>query len=433
MKKKCLPGWRNKMEEITLNHICKIEGHASLDMKIEKGKVLSCELKASEGARFFEGLTLGKKVEDIQEIVTRICGICSSAHSVAAIIALEKALKITPTRRETIIRELLLLGERIRSHTTHLYFLALPDYIGYSAVTMAKQYKQEVDDALSLIRIGNKIIEKIGGREMHPFVKFHENVHDFSGLKQSLEKVKSTAEKTVKLFSSLSYPEFERKALHLCLQEDHQYAHLSGDIASDEHTIRTNDYKKHLQENIKEYATSKFVLHEGKPYLTGSMVRLNNNFRHLKADTKIILKKYKIELPLKNPFKNNIAQSIELYDTILYCIGLFEELEKNHDKDKKIKIEGKNGRGVSAVEAPRGTLFHEYEVSDGKITYCNIITPTAQNLNQMEIDIKDYVQSLIDKKLHKDKIVGEIEKLIRAYDPCFSCSTHFLDVIWDEK
>lgn len=420
------------MKEITLNHICKIEGHASLDLKIDKGIVKGCKLEAAEGARFFEALTLGKKVEDIQEIVTRICGICSSAHSVAAIIALENALDIKPTRRETIIRELLLLGERIRSHATHLYFLVLPDYIGYSALTLAKQYKQEVDDALALIRIGNRIVEKMGGREMHPFVKFHADVTDFSELKEVLKKDLPIAEKTIKLFSELNYPKFERKSMHLCLQEKDRYAHLSGEVASDNHIIKTADYKKHLKENIKEYATSKFVLHEGKPYLTGSLVRLNNNNQFLQKETKYLLEKYNIKLPLNSPFQNNIAQAVEIYDTILYCINILDEIEKNKDKQDKTSITGKHGRGVSAVEAPRGTLFHEYEVKDGKVTYCNIITPTAQNLNQMEIDITNYVQSLIDKKKAKSAIVEEIEKLIRAYDPCFSCSTHFLNVNWDE-
>ena len=421
------------VREITLNHICKIEGHASLDVKIEKNKVKSCELEAEEGARFFEGLVLGKKVEDIQEVVSRICGICSCAHGVVSIYALENAMGIKPTRREVIIRELLLAGERIRSHSTHLYFLALPDYVGSPALTMAKNYKQEVDDALNLIKVGNKLVEKLGGREMHPFVKFHANVNDFSEMKSALHNVKPLAAKTVKLFAGLKYPKFDRSPSRMSLYEPNRYSYSSGEIISDCGKIKTTDYKKHLTENIKEYATSKFVLHEGHSYLTGSLVRLTNNVNKLDKETLVLIKKNKISLPLKSPFQNSIAQSIELNSSINECISLLEELEKNQDIPVKFDFSKMSGRGVAAVEAPRGTLFHEYEVKDGKVTYCNIITPTAQNLNQIELDIKDYVQLLVDKKTHKDEIVKEIEKLIRSYDPCFSCSTHFLNVNWDEK
>ncbi len=420
------------VREIELNHICKIEGHASLALQIEKGKVKGCELEAEEGARFFEGLVVGKYVIDIQEIVSRICGICSSAHGVVAITALEKAMGITPTEREKIIRDILIIGERIRSHATHLYFLALPDYLGYSAITMARQYKQEVDDALKIVRAGNKIVARIGGRELHPFVKFHTGTVDFSDLKKELTEIKPLAEKTLKLFLSLEYPDFEKETRYLCLREEDKYAFSSGKIISDCGTINTEDYKQHLTENIKEYATSKFVMHEGKSYLTGSLVRINNNADVLDDETKKLIAKFKIKLPLKNPFMNNVAQAIETYSSINIAINLLEELEKNKDEPRAFDYSNKSGRGVAAVEAPRGTLFHEYEVKDGKVVYCNIITPTAQNLNQIEIDIKDYVDLLLEKKAGKQKIISEVEKLIRAYDPCFSCSTHFLNVDWKE-
>ena len=163
-------------KEINLNHICKIEGHAHLTLKIENNKVKVCELKASEGARFFEALVINKKMEDIQEIVSRICGICSCAHSVAAIQALEEALHIKPTEQQIIIRELLMLGERIRSHATHLYFLALPDYYNAeSALQLGKEHKKKINNALSVIGLGNKIVEVFGGREMHPFLKLKEH------------------------------------------------------------------------------------------------------------------------------------------------------------------------------------------------------------------------------------------------------------------
>lgn len=422
------------MEEIELNHICKVEGHASLDLKIDKGKVKSCELEAEEGARFFEALTLGKKVEDIQEVVSRICGICSCAHSVAAILALENALGIKASEKEKMVRDLLLIGERLRSHATHLYFLALPDYLGYGALTMAKNEREKVNDALRLVRTGNRVVETFGGREMHPFVKFHSKLPDFSVLKKEVEELRPLAEKTLKLFSSLKYPSIEREIEYLCLSEEKEYAFSSGMIVSHSEKIKTSDYAKHLKENIKEYATSKFVLHDGKPYLTGASVRVNVNHSKLDSRTKELIKKYKIDLPFHNPFQNNIAQAIEISMCVEKILDILRKLEKNDEPERENKIKIKSGEGVSAVEAPRGTLFHEYKIDkEGKIIYCNIITPTAQNLNQIELDIQAYVNQLLARKADKETIVFEIEKLIRAYDPCFSCSTHFLKVNWGEN
>ncbi|MBM3234049.1 Ni/Fe hydrogenase subunit alpha [Candidatus Pacearchaeota archaeon] len=418
--------------EINLNHICKVEGHANLSLKIENNRVEKCELKAVEGARFFEALVVGKKVKDVQEIVSRICGICSSAHSVACIQALEEAMGIKASRQQEIIRELLMIGERIRSHATHLYFLVLPDYYNISsALQLSEKNQDKIDDAVSLISLGNKIIEIVGGREIHPFLGIQDSIkksikENISRKIEEIEKKKEVIEKTINLFLSLKYPKLERKTDYLSLYNSENYATISGKIKSQSGMIIDDDYKKHLQENIREYATSKFALKDKKPYMVGAMARINNSYNQLDKETKKFLKT--IKLPFNNPFQNNIAQAIELLHLANRAIKISSELET--DEPEEIKI--KDGRGISAVEAPRGTLFHEYVIDkEGKISYCNIITPTVQNLNMMEQDIKMLVNFLLAKKSNKEKIVLEIEKLIRAYDPCFSCSTHFLKVNWE--
>ncbi len=421
-------------KEINLNHICKIEGHAHLTLKIEKNKVKKCELKAAEGARFFEALVINKNLKDVQEIVSRICGICSSSHSVCAVQALEEALNIQPSEQQQIIRELLMIGERIRSHTTHLYFMALPDYLGFSsALTLSKEHHDKIDTALSLISLGNKIVEIVGGREMHPFLNIKEQItkKEEQKTKQVIEKLQQTKQeiiKTIELFQSLTYPELERNTDCLSLYEPNKYAIISGKIKSRLGLINDDNYKNHLKENIKEYSTSKFVLKDGKPYLTGAIARINNNYHELDEESWSLLKKS--SLPLNNPFQNNIAQAIELLHMANRAKELIPKLVSDEKLNQEIKI--KQGEAVSSVEAPRGTLFHEYKIDKtGKITYCNIITPTTQNLNMMEQDIITYVNQLLQKSTTKEKIVFEIEKLIRAYDPCFSCSTHFLKVDWE--
>ena len=154
---------------IKLNHICKVEGHASLTLSIEGKQVKDCQLHAIEGSRYFEGLLLGRQAVEASEITSRICGICSCGHTICAIQAMENALGINPTEQTKLLREVITLGERIRSHATHLYFLALPDFLGYeSALAMANKYKKEIERALSLIKLGNQIVFTFGGREMHP-------------------------------------------------------------------------------------------------------------------------------------------------------------------------------------------------------------------------------------------------------------------------
>lgn len=424
------------VREVTLNHICKIEGHANLSLKIKKGKVVLCELKAVEGARFFEALVLGKNMEDVQEVVSRICGICSSSHSTASVKGLEDALGATPTAQQKFIREILLLAERIRSHATHLYFMSLPDYLGVSsALNFSKKDKGKVDDALKIITMGNKLVEEFGGREIHPFLKVREDAPnvDFVDMLARLREVKPVVLKTIKLFSSFHYPALERECEYLSLQEKDCYASISGEIVSHNESFAKKDYKSHLSENIKEYATSKFVLHDGKPYLVGAMARINNNYKNLDVQTKdelfSVLKKIGIKLPFRNPYHNLICQSLEVLEAINRIIELLEN-PPVLGRGKLIK-KGRRSLGVSAVEAPRGTLFHEYRIGkDGKVEYCNIITPTAQNLNMMEQDIVLLVDVLLGKNVSKKEIVDQVEKLIRAYDPCFSCSTHFLKVNW---
>ncbi len=419
-------------KEINLNHICKIEGHAHLTLKIEKNKVKKCKQKAAEGARFFEALVLGKKLEDIQEVVSRICGICSCAHSVCSIQALEEAIGMTPTQQQKIIREMLMIGERIRSHATHLYFLSLPDYYNVSsALGLGEKHQEKINNAIALITLGNKIVETFGGREMHPFLAIKEKFPEINlnSLIQELKEKKPLIIKTIKLFQNLDYPKFERDTEYLCIREDKKkvYASISGKVTSDSGLIKDDDYKKHLKENIKEYATSKFVLQDGKPYQLGAIARINQNYDKLDSEIKSYMKN--IKLPLTNPYSNNIAQALELLIMTNRAIEITKNF-KPQEINNEIKI--KPGRGVSAVEAPRGTLFHEYKVDkSGKITYCNIITPTAQSLNMMEKDITELVNQLLEKQKSKEQIIDEVEKLIRAYDPCFSCSTHFLKVNWE--
>jgi coenzyme F420-reducing hydrogenase alpha subunit len=421
---------------INLDHITKIEGHAKLALSIKDGAVTKCELSSVEGSRYFEGLVKGRKYFEAHEITSRICGICSSAHVIAAISAVEDALDYTPSKQTVELRKLLTLGERIRSHATHLYFLALPDYLGYeSALAMAQKYKNELKIALSLVKIGNLIIKKLAARDLHPvsatvggWLKLPKQ-EDLDNLKKELENAKDAAIKTCDLFFSLKYPLLETKGEWFSLIDKNEYAMLEGIFSSPKSRFEKHEYKKFITEYHEARSSANFVVKQDKRYFVGALARLNNNHAQLSPDAKKMLHKSGIKLPSTNVYLNNIAQAIEIVHCIDHAIKICEMKIKHEEFDK---IPLKAGRGVGCIEVPRGTLWHEYELdANGTITYANIITPTAQNLLNMQEDIREFVPSVLDKK--KEDMQMDVEKLIRSYDPCFSCSAHFLELELDEE
>ncbi|RJQ18154.1 Ni/Fe hydrogenase subunit alpha [Candidatus Woesearchaeota archaeon] len=422
------------MEKITLNHITKIEGHAKLDLAVDKGQVTKCELSAVEGSRYFEGLVLGRKYFEAHEMTSRICGICSCAHVIAAISAIEDALDYKPTKQTHELRVLLTLGERIRSHATHLYFLALPDYLGYeSALAMAPKFKKELKNALQLMKVGNNIVKVIGGRDLHPvsatiggWLKVPEQ-KQMQELQKELESSKEAAEKTCNLFSSLQYPKFESDTEWCALVNKNEYAVLKGTFTSPKGVFEKSLYRQYIKEYHEPRSTANFVIRAGHRYAVGALSRLNYSSQFLSPDAKKMLKKSKLKLPSQNPYMNTIAQAIELVHCIDHAIQICKTLKVQKEPVAEIKV--KAGTGIGVIEVPRGTLWHEYTLDEnGTITGANIITPTAQNLLNIQEDIRAFVPSMVNKK--KEQIVVEIEKLIRSYDPCFSCSAHFLEVNW---
>ena len=421
--------------EITLNHITKIEGHAKLDLSIKDGMVEKCELSSVEGSRYFEGLVKGRQYKEAHEITSRICGICSSAHVIAAITAIEDALGYKPTKQTKELRKLLTLGERIRSHATHLYFLALPDYLGYeSALAMAAEYKSELKRALTLVKAGNNIIRILAGRDLHPvsatvggWLKLPTQ-QEMKELAEQLQEAKNDAIKTCELFFKLKYPEMTTQSEWFSLKDHHEYAMLDGQFCSSTECFKKEEYKKFITEYHEARSTANFVVKNDHRYFVGALARFNNNHAQLSPTAKDLLKQSGIPMPSKNPYHNNIAQAIEIVHCIDHAIHICSSLEIKDEPVDMIPI--KAGRGVACIEVPRGTLWHEYIIDEkGVIAYANIITPTAQNLLNMQEDIRAGIPSLIKEK-SKSELVMDIEKLIRSYDPCFSCSAHFLEVNW---
>lgn len=419
---------------IKLEHITKIEGHANLTLAIDGNQVKRCELGSVEGSRYFEGLLKGRRCTEAPELTSRICGICSCIHTIASIQAVESALGIKTTEQTDLLRELMVLGERIRSHATHLYFLALPDYLGYeSALAMGVKYKNEVARALSLTKLGNDIVTTVGGRCMHPvsaqvggMLKFPEQ-EQIDELRRRLQESQQDAAATAKLFTKLKNPTFDNETEYFSLSDGVSYPTIHGDLVSHSTSFKKADYPEYIKEYHEPYSTSNFVVKKDRKYLVGSLARLNNNYRFLSKNAKKFLTDAKVKMPIKNPLMNNFAQAVELVHTIDRAIDICRKLKIKEETPAEVKF--RKSRGIGIVEAPRGILIHDYEINEkGEITKANIITPTCQNLLNMQEDIRAYLPSLL--KMSEQKIVLEIEKLIRAYDPCFSCSSHFLRVNW---
>ncbi|MEE9525520.1 MAG: Ni/Fe hydrogenase subunit alpha [Candidatus Woesearchaeota archaeon] len=418
---------------IKLDHITKIEGHAKLNIKIDKGEVKKARLEIVEGARFFEAIIQGRNWDEISPLTSRICGICSPIHAITSLKATENAFGIRVTNQTELLRELLILGGIIQSHVMHLFFLALPDYLGYSgAIEMAKKYKDEISLALKLKNLGNGIVKLFGGREIHPITAV---VGGFSEVPEEkevelmldkLRKSKKDAKAVVNLFQNLKYPDFSRETKYFALEHKGHYPVLHGNISCvGKQCVPTELYDIHFQEYMQQGSTAKFVVVAGKSYMVGSLARLNNNHKNLSKDAKKLLK---IEIPNYSPFMNNVAQAIELVHSIDRSIEILEKLELIDEKP--VKVVPRAGRGVAVTEAPRGLLFHDYIFNkSGCLQKANIITPTAQNLRNIEEDLKQFLPSRL--KMGKDKLIIDIEKLIRSYDPCISCSAHFLEINWE--
>lgn len=423
---------------IRIGELTKIEGHGSLVINIKAKKVEDLRLDVFESSRFFEPILVGRKYSEAAEISSRICGICAIAHYLTALKAIERALGLDPSNQTVNLRKLLYLAGDLQSHVAHIYFLALPDYLGYeSAFVMAKDHPEDVKRALRMRKLANDLIEVIGGRLIHPFTPV---VGGFSSLptrgrlEELLKRFKDVGDDvraTVNLLASLDMYEFERKTEYLALAKKGTYPIYDGDeIAStDGPSFPVTNYREQIKEFLVPYSTAKHSIHQttGKSFSVGPLARLNINRKYLSDNAKETIDRIGVKFPSSNPFMYNVARTIEVVHYIDEITGILEELLEAGLKEEEPEVRAKAGEGIAATEAPRGTLYYHFKLDgNGKIEYANIVTPTAQNLENMEGDIRAIVPQLLS--LPREKLILNLEELIRAYDPCITCSTHFLEV-----
>lgn len=424
---------------IQVDHIARIEGHGNIHVVIENGVVETVEVQVTEPARLFESMVRGRDYTEISYIASRICGICSASHVVTNIKAIEHIFDIVPSDRTRAIRELLIYGSYLQNHATHLFVLAAPDFIGTSSVfPLAESNPELLESALGLKALGNELCTRVGGRSIHPITAVvggftHEiSSEEYLDLAQKMEEMIPFAVKTVDLFNSFSIPEIETQGDMLAMVEEDYYPIECSDTARFLKADITFDARD-VAENIEEYV----VPHSGalfsqvkatdEPYMTSALARINASWKHLSSSAKVAAAKAALRPPILNPLRNNEAQAVELVDALERCADICRKLAESEmaGDSSPVEFKVKAGRGVGYTEAPRGALFHDIELDEnGKVVHASILTPTAQNVANLEADVRQLAESLVAKGIDVGAIKIEIEKLVRAYDPCLSCSVH---------
>jgi len=339
------------------------------------------------------------------------------------------------------LRKLMLYASNIHSHTAHLFFFALPDYLGFDDVIELSRKKHDyMHLALDLQKLSSDIVKIAGGRALHPVtpaIGGFRSVPDkkkIENIVKNLEGIKKLAVKIAGIFSGLELPGFEAKCRHISFRADGEYPLYDGAITDNSgYSFDAGDYKKYLIEDVVRYSNSKHAKFRGESYMTGALPRLNANWKSLSGDAKRLMDNSGFRPPIFNPFANNLAQAIEMVHFADASMELLEKYGKGMKSEKfEAKPRAKGSEGTGVCEAPRGLLFHNYGIgSDGKIKYANVITPTAQNAARMEDDIALFLPAITGKPAAKVKLL--LEMLIRAYDPCFSCSAHFLELSLKKK
>jgi coenzyme F420-reducing hydrogenase alpha subunit len=434
-----------KSINISTGYLTRVEGHGKIIVRVRDGKLETCQLDIVEAPRFFEAMIRGRSIFEAQHITSRICGICACGHTLASIQAAEDALGITPTVQTIKLRKLLLHYEILDSHILHIYFLAVPDLLRVkSFLPLIESHSEVVRRALRMKQVCNEACEILVGRHVHPisaiiggFTKLP-GKKDLESMLNKMVTLQADIDATVELISSLTFPEFERDTEYVALSNDtDEYPLLSGTIAStDGVKMGKKDYRKITNEFIVPHSSAKHTRLSRESYAVGALARINLNYDKLHPSAKEAALAVGLKPKCINPFLNTVAQLVESVHCVKKAVSIIEELMAsgiNSDEtitvgvNERANIPVRAGNGVGAVEVPRGLLFHNYSVDDkGIITNANCIIPTNQNLNNIELDMRELVPRILD--LSEEEITGRLEMLVRAYDPCISCSTHMTDV-----
>jgi sulfhydrogenase subunit alpha len=416
--------------KININYLARVEGEAAVRFEIKDRRLVRFHVNIWEPPRFFEGFLVGRQYDEVPDIVARICGICPISHMTTAIRALEKALGITPPPATVALQKVMALSQLVASHLVHLYMLALPDYHDLpSSAAMMPGFQAELARFVRMKKVVNNVNAELGGRALHPVAMtvagftrppdrktINELVRQLAGIRQdSLE--------TLKMIAALEIPPLHNKAEYVALAADGEYAINRGRLFSDRGLDAAEDaYPDHFVEEQVVYANAKRTAVRGRGALmVGALARFNLKSNVLHPDAAEAAAQIGFAPPVHNPFHNNLAQAIEVIHGISECMEILRNLPADAPwTDIRPRQEGK---GNALTEAPRGLLRHYYALNRrGEVVGADIVTPTAHNFLGLEENLRRLIESDIDAP--PDEISRRCAMLVRAYDPCFSCSVH---------
>lgn len=414
---------------IVYDYISRVEGQGSLEVKISDGKAIDAKLEIFEAPRFFEAFLRGRRALELPELTSRICGICPIAHTITAAKAVENALEVSLDERTIALRKALALSGIMQSHALHIYFLAAPDFLGYpSAIAASKNLMDVVRRGFRLKKTANMVSEYIGGRAVHPVTL---TVGGFSRpppaerldeVVKALDSAVEDAFETVKLVSGFKYPEFEPNHINVALSSNDGYAITEGvaKTSSGEY-FDAREYRKHVsEEQVPHSNTKRAMLKKNSSFEVGPVARFNLNYESLCDRAKEAAEAAGLKPPVRNPFKSTVVRAVEIVQAVEEMRNILKE-GANVPPLKKPRP--RQSTGAALTEAPRGLLYHSYALDrDSNVLSADIVTPTAHNSWRVEEDVFDLVPSVAS--MDDEALKNLLGMLVRAYDPCISCSVH---------
>lgn len=428
---------------IQVDYLARVEGEGALKIRLKGGAVDDVELKIFEPPRFFEAFLRGRAAAEVPDITARICGICPVAYQLSAVSAVEDALGVKVDGALRALRRLLYCGEWIESHGLHVYMLHAPDFLGFpDGVAMARRYPTEVQRGLQLKKAGNAIVTLLGGREIHPinvrvggFYKLPAR-RDLLALAEQLRPALDAALETARWVSQFAFPDYEYDFEFVALRDEAGYPLERGRIVSSQGLdIGVSEFNAHfVEEHVRRSNALHARLRARGSYLVGPLSRYNLNHDRLSPLSQQAAREAGLLPVCKNPFQSIIVRAVELVYAVEEALRLIDEYRPPAAPVVAMPGPGvmRGGVGHGCTEAPRGLLYHRYEVdAGGSITAAQIVPPTSQNQRTIEEDLRSFVGTRTE--LPDDELRGQCEQAIRNYDPCISCATHFLKLEVDRQ
>ncbi|OGO57369.1 MAG: hypothetical protein A2V85_15945 [Chloroflexi bacterium RBG_16_72_14] len=421
--------------EFRVEYLTRVEGEGTLQLRVRGTEVVEARLKIFEAPRYFERLVVGRTGDEVIDIVARICGICPIAYQMSAVHGFEDlyGIEIDPSVRA--LRRLLYCGEWIQSHALHVYLLHAPDYLGYpSALAMAADHRAVVEQGLSIKRLGNQLIAALGGRPVHPisvrvggFSRAPRRT-DLDGIRRALDETVEQARETVRLVASWDPPALEHPQPLVAMRHPAEYPFNDGRIVStDGLDLAPGAWREAFAEQQVEGTNALHArTHDGAVYLLGPTARIALAADQLHPLASEALAATGLRDAIRvNIHRSIVARAVELLHACAEARDLIDGYRP--PAEPRVAFTPRAGVAAWSTEAPRGLLHHRYEVDEqGHVTHAQIVPPTSQNQGAIEADLAAFAPSVLD--LPHAEATRRLEMLIRAYDPCISCATHFLDL-----